>query len=127
MIRFDIGFHARAEQGRWRRERVVRVPKQHGAKSMDAGLLGTGMLSPLPPEPGARAVGHGACGAVVAVAAWQPLAGDDIWRVTLAHEPCGRLVGRGQGGPWRLLRLDDLTDGQLAAFEAAAARAPVAA
>lgn len=79
------------------------------------------------PEPGARAAGHGARGAVIAVADCQPLAADGIWRVTLAREPCGRLAGRGQNGPWRLLQLDDLTDEQLAVFEAAVARVPVAA
>lgn len=91
--------------------------------------FGAGMLSelrqiaaavfgPRQPEQGERAAGHGLSGSIVAVPDLQPLAGDNIWRVRLADERCGRLVGRGLDGAWRLLQLDDMTEAQLAAFDA---------
>lgn len=76
------------------------------------------VLGPRRPDPGERAVGYGVTGTVIAVADQQPLAADNVWRVTLAEEACGRLVGRGHGGAWRLLQLDDLTDAQLDAYDA---------
>ena len=101
--------------------------RQCESKSTNAGLVEAAVLGFLPPRSGARAAGHGVCGTIVAVPAWQPLAGDGIWRVTLAHEPFGRLVGRGQGGAWQLLQLDDLADEQIAALEAVAMDLPAAA
>ena len=101
--------------------------KQCESKSMNAGLVEAGVLGFLPPRSGARAASHGVCGTIVAVPAWQPLADDGVWRVTLAQEPFGRLVGRGQGGAWRLLQLDDLTDEQIAALETIAMDLPAAA
>jgi hypothetical protein len=77
------------------------------------------VLGPRPPEPGERAIGHNVVGAVVAVPKQQPLSADNVWRVVLAGEPFGRLVGRGRGGAWQLLQLDDLTDAQLDAHEEA--------
>ena len=77
------------------------------------------MLGPQPPEPGGLAVGHGVSGAVSVVPSPQPLAADGIWRVRLAGERFGRLVGRARNGAWRLLRLDELTDAQLDILEAA--------
>lgn len=75
--------------------------------------------NPRVPGPGERAAGHGIGGIVAGVPDRQPLAADGIWRVVLAGEAFGRLVGRGANGTWRLLSLDDLTDAQLDAFAAA--------
>lgn len=69
------------------------------------------------PEPGARAVGQGVVGVVLAVPRAQPLAVDDIWRVTLVGERFGRLVARRKNGAWHLLQEDELTDEQLDALE----------
>lgn len=77
------------------------------------------------PTPGERASGHGVDGVIVAVADRQPLAGDDVWRVTLAGEAFGRLVSQRPDGVWHLLQLDELTDAQLDVLEAAAATPPV--
>ena len=74
------------------------------------------ILAPRPPELGERAAGHGISGAVLAVSGWQPLATDNIWRITLAGEAFGRLVGRARDGAWQLLSLDELTDAQLDAY-----------
>ena len=78
--------------------------------------------SPLRPAVGDHATGHGVSGTVIAVSDDQPLAADGIWRVTLAGEEFGRLVRccspeRG-GKAWQLLRLDDMSDEQLDAYEA---------
>lgn len=101
--------------------RVRTPPVGFGAEALMGFRQMAAAISLPPPEPGERAVGHGVCGAIVAVPDEQPLKVDGIWRVTLAGEPFGRLVGRrrGDGGAWRLLQLDDLTDAQLDAYEAA--------
>lgn len=81
-------------------------------------------LGPRRPDPGERAVGYGLVGTIVAVHPVQPLARDRVWRVTLAGEPCGRLVrseGRRRAGWWSLLQVDDLTDAQLELLDAALA------
>ena len=80
----------------------------------------------LRPAVGELAAGHGVHGVIGAVAAVQPLATEGIWRVALGGEACGRLV-RGASGTcdghdaaaWRLLRIDDLSDEQLDAYERA--------
>ncbi len=94
--------------------RVQGTPTNRSADAI-AGLqqVVAAVLGPRPPEPGERAMGHGVSGAVVAVPEQQPLAADNVWRVTLAGEPFGRLVGRVRDGAWQLLQLDDLTDAQL--------------
>jgi hypothetical protein len=76
---------------------------------------------PRPPSPGERASGHGLEGVVATVLACQPLAEDDVWRVTLAGEPFGRLVSPAPDGSWHLLQLEELTDAQLDVLEAATA------
>lgn len=76
------------------------------------------------PEAGARASGHGASGVIAAVRARQPLSADGIWRVSLAGEPGGRLVRRKGEGSWQLLRVDDLTDAQLEAYESGMQQTP---
>ncbi len=77
------------------------------------------------PVIGDHAAGYGVSGTVAAVRECQPLAGEGIWRITLAGEDFGRLVRQdeqayqnGEGG-WVLLQVDDLSDVQLAAYEAA--------
>jgi hypothetical protein len=77
------------------------------------------------PSPGERAVGHGVEGVIVAVAKFQPLAAGQVWRVTLAGEPVGRLVSPRPDGVWHLLQLDELTDAQLDVLEAATDTPPV--
>ena len=75
------------------------------------------------PAVGDLAAGHGARGAVVAIPDNQPLAADDIWRVTLEGETVGRLVRLRPdavcGAAWHLLQIDEMTDAQLDAFDAA--------
>jgi hypothetical protein len=97
------------------------------SKAASVEVVEATVLGFLPPRSGTQATGYGVCGTIVSIATWQPLAGEGIWRVTLAHEPFGRLVGRGQGGTWRLLQLDDLADEQIAALEAVAMDLPAAA
>jgi hypothetical protein len=63
-------------------------------------------------------------GLVAAVPACQPLAADDVWRVTLTGEEFGRLVCRRPGGGWHLLQLGELTELQLDALEAATDATP---
>lgn len=101
--------------------RVRTPPVGFGAETLMGFRRMAAALRPLSPDPGERAVGHGVTGAIVAVPEQQPLAADGIWRVALAGEPFGRLVRRGHddGGAWQLLQLDDLTDAQLDAHEAA--------
>lgn len=77
------------------------------------------------PAIGDRAAGYGVSGRIAAVAECQPLAGDGIWRVSLVGEAFGRLIRQdeqayqnGEDG-WVLLQVDDLSDVQLAAYEAA--------
>ena len=76
-----------------------------------------------PPAVGDAAAGHGVNGTIGAIPDKQPLAQDGIWRVTLRGEIFGRLVrhkGPGcSGAAWLLLRIDDLTDAQLDAYDEA--------
>jgi hypothetical protein len=88
---------------------AMQVPAQSGSQS---------------PMPGAHAFGHGVHGIVATVAACQPLAGDEIWRVTLVDESFGRLVRASREGDWHLLELGELTEAQLDALEAAAGIQP---
>lgn len=101
--------------------RVRTPPVGHGVEALMGFREVAAALGPRSPDPGDRAVGHGVSGEIVAVPEQQPLAADGIWRVALAGEPFGRLVGRRRNGvgAWRLLQLDDLTDAQLDAYEAA--------
>lgn len=90
-----------------------------GAKVIaDLRQVAASILGPRRPEPGERACGQGASGAIVAVAEQQPLAADGIWRISLAGEPFGRMVGPARDGAWLLLRVDDLTASQCDAYEA---------
>ena len=70
-----------------------------------------------------EAVGHGMSGRIAAVPDLQPLERDGIWRVVLHGEVVVRVVrpARRQGSVWRwqLLQMDDMTDEQLDAYEAA--------
>ena len=70
-----------------------------------------------------EAVGHGMHGRIAAVPDMQPLKRDEIWRVVLHGEVVVRVVSpaRRQGSVWRwqLLQMDDMTDEQLDAYEAA--------
>ena len=77
------------------------------------------------PALGERGASYGVSGRIASVAETQPLAGDGVWRVTLAGESVGRLV-RWDGQEcetaapgWRLLQIDDLTESQLEAYETA--------
>jgi hypothetical protein len=80
------------------------------------------------PALGERAAGYGVSGRIEAVAELQPLAGGGVWRVTLAGESVGRLVRQDkleygvEVSGWHLLQLDDLTEAQLDAYEAAMSR-----
>jgi hypothetical protein len=60
---------------------------------------------------------------IAAVPGWQPLERDGIWRVLLHGEVVVRVVRHAtrQSGGWRwqLLQMDDMTDEQLDAYEAA--------
>lgn len=80
------------------------------------------------PVTGDRAAGYGVSGTIAAVLECQPLAADGLWRVTLAGETIGRLIRQdeqafqnGESG-WVLLQVDDLSDAQLAAYDAAMVR-----
>lgn len=70
-----------------------------------------------------EAVGHGMSGRIAAVPDLQPLERDEIWRVVLHGEVVIRIVRHAmrQGSAWRwqLLQMDDMTDEQLDAYEAA--------
>ena len=72
---------------------------------------------------GHEAVGYGVSGSIVAVPGWQPLERDGIWRVTLHNEIVVRLVRcaarQGSVLRWQLLQMDDMTDEQIDAYEAA--------
>ena len=75
-----------------------------------------------PPAIGDEAEGHGVSGIIAEIPNKQPLARDGIWRVMLRGEAFGRLVRYGQqgrGAEWSLLDLDDMTDEQLDAYDAA--------
>lgn len=100
---------------------VQEVPKESGLDAL-AMLrnVAPSVLGARVPEPGERAAGHGVSGAVVTVPEHQPLAAENIWRVTLAGEPFGRFVGQPRDGTWRLLHLDELTGAQLDALGGAA-------
>lgn len=77
---------------------------------------------PMPPGAGEPAMGYGLDGAIATVPDHQPLGEDGIWRVTLKGEPFGRLVRldeQRRRRTWQLLQIDDLTDAQLDAYEAA--------
>ena len=86
------------------------------------GMTLPGIVDP-PPAVGDAAAGHGVSGTIAAIPDKQPLAQDDIWRVTLRGEAFGRLVRHGEPGcsgtAWQLLRIDDLTDAQLDAYDEA--------
>lgn len=74
------------------------------------------------PAAGDQASGHGVRGTISAVPERQPLGGEGVWRISLGGEPFGRLVRRAQGGigvTWQLLQINDLSDEQLDAYEAA--------
>lgn len=75
------------------------------------------------PIAGDEAAGHGMSRGIAAVPGWQPLEHDGIWRVVLRGEVVVRVVRHAtrQGGGWRwqLLQMDDMTDEQLDAYEAA--------
>ena len=75
------------------------------------------------PIVGHGAVGYGVSGIIVAVPDWQPLERDGIWRVALRGEIVVRLVryAEQQGSVlrWQLLQMDDMTDAQFDAYEAA--------
>ena len=77
------------------------------------------------PVAGDMAAGHGMSRNIAAVPGWQPLERDGIWRVVLHGEVVVRVVRHAtrQGGGWRwqLLQMDDMTDEQLDAYEAALA------
>lgn len=77
------------------------------------------------PSPGECASGHGLDGVVATVQAYQPLASDGIWRVTLEGESFGRLVRSTPSGVWHLLQLDELTDAQLDVLETATRTLPL--
>jgi hypothetical protein len=72
---------------------------------------------------GDRAAGHGVSRRIAAVPDWQPLERDGIWRVVLQGEVVVRVVrpATRQDGAlrWELLQMDDMTDEQLDAYEAA--------
>jgi hypothetical protein len=82
----------------------------------------------LPPAVGDAAAGHGVTGTIAVIPDRQPLAQDGIWRVTLRGEGFGRLVRHGGvgycGAAWQLLRIDDLTDAQLDAYDEGMLDAP---
>ena len=75
------------------------------------------------PVAGDVAAGHGMSCGIAAVPGWQPLERDGIWRVVLHGEVVVRVVRdatrQGGGWQWRLLQMDDMTDEQLDAYEAA--------
>jgi hypothetical protein len=59
---------------------------------------------------------------IAIVADLQPLASDDIWRVALEGEAVFRVVrfhAEMGGARWELLAMDDMTEEQLDAYEAA--------
>jgi len=94
-----------------------------------AGLrqLAAVILGPRRPDPGERAAGHGVSGTIIGVPELQPLGTAEIWRVSLAGEPFGRLVRRSRQNrlrAWQLLQLNDLTDVQFDAYEAAMQEQP---
>ena len=70
-----------------------------------------------------EAVGHGMSGRIAAIPDLQPLEGDEIWRVVLHGEVVIRVVRhvtrQGSAWRWQLLQMDDMTDEQLDAYEAA--------
>jgi hypothetical protein len=72
-----------------------------------------------PPVRGEPASGHGLAGTVADVPRHQPLADEGVWRVTLVGEAFGRLARRAPEGHWHLLELDELTEAQLDALDAA--------
>ena len=76
-----------------------------------------------PPAVGDAAAGHGVSGTIASIPDEQPLAQDSIWRVVLHGETFGRLVRHNEpghsGAAWQLLRIDDLTDAQLDAYDEA--------
>ena len=75
------------------------------------------------PVAGDRAAGRGMNCNIAAVPGWQPLERDGIWRVVLHGEVVVRVIRhatrRGSDWCWQLLQMDDMTDEQLDAYEAA--------
>ncbi len=75
------------------------------------------------PVLGDLAAGHGVSRRIAAVPDWQPLERDGIWRVVLQGEVVVRVVRpatrQDSALRWELLRMDDMTDEQLDAYEAA--------
>lgn len=75
------------------------------------------------PVVGDTAAGHGMSCRIAAVPGRQPLEHDGIWRVVLHGEVVVRVVRhatrQGSGWRWQLLQMDDMTDEQLDAYEAA--------
>lgn len=77
------------------------------------------------PAAGERAAGYGVSGRIAVVQAKQPLAADGIWRIVLAGQSVGCLVRRDEQDDnagqarWQLLQIDDMTEAQLDAFDAA--------
>ena len=69
------------------------------------------------------AVGYGMSGRIADVPDSQPLKRDGIWRVVLHGEVVVRVVRhatrQGNTWPWQLLQMNDMTDEQLDAYEAA--------
>jgi hypothetical protein len=74
-----------------------------------------------------EAVGHGMRGRIAAVPDLQPLERDGIWRVVLHGEVIVRVVRptmrQGSAWRWQLLQMDEMTDEQLDAYEAALSNA----
>ena len=82
---------------------------------------------PSKPSVGDHAAGHGMSGRIAAVPDVQPLERDGIWRVVLHGEVVVRVVRhatrQGSTWCWQLLQMDDMTDEQLDAYEAALSNA----
>ncbi len=78
---------------------------------------------PSGPVVGDEAVGYGMSSRIAAVPDLQPLERDGVWRVVLHGEVVIRVVRQAtrQDSAWRwqLLQMDDMTDVQLDAYEAA--------
>lgn len=78
---------------------------------------------PMTPVVDDEAVGHGMSGRIAAVPDLQPLERNEIWRVILHGEVVIRVVRhatrQGRAWRWQLLQMDEMTDEQLDAYEAA--------
>ena len=75
------------------------------------------------PVVGDLAAGYGVSRRIAAAPDWQPLERDGIWRVVLQGEIVVRVVRpatrQDSALRWELLQMDDMTDEQLDAYEAA--------